>query len=96
MTLLASSALSAWLLYGGGATADLLSTEAALRRAGTRELNPLGQTRTSWLLVKGGSTALLVWIDRRLENRKRARLFMRIGYALGTAYVVQHNLRAGR
>lgn len=86
-------ALSAWVVYGAGTTADLASTELALRRAGTVELNPLGNTTTKRVLWKAAQTGILVYGDKHLSKGKR--IGLRIGYALWMGWVVQHNLRVG-
>lgn len=83
-------ALSGWVLYGGGAGADLVSTEIALSRPGVHEGNPLGQTLAARLALKGACTPLLVWADHKLGKK---RVIMRILYIGGMAWVVQHNLR---
>lgn len=87
-------AISAWVVYGAGTTGDLVSTELALRRAGTVEANPLGNTLAKRLLIKGAQTAVLAYGDKHLSKGKR--IGLRVGYALWMGFVIQHNLRVGR
>jgi hypothetical protein len=88
----------AFMLFGiamfGASAGDLASTELALSREGTRELNPM-QTRRGIRVASHLAAPALVWwlTERTRRERPKLALLMRIGVTVGYSYVVMHNLR---
>ena len=80
-----------------GNLADYLSTETALQRPGTRELNPLMQTPARRVAVKAIGTGVQLWAVHQLGQR-HPRLARVVGYTLGGVLtgVAMRNLEQGR
>lgn len=76
---------------------DSLSTELALQRVGTVEVNPFMADRGVRLAASVVGAVAVNWGTARLHRTKpRLALWMRIGVVAGWGYVTAHNLRVGR
>lgn len=88
--------VSGWAVVGA-ATADAITTELGIRSPGFDEGNPvLGGSTASRLAIKAGTTALVLWLTRKLarSGREPAALGIRLGVAGTYAAVAVHNTRA--
>jgi len=80
-----------------GNVADMISTEMALQRPGTREANPImGDTMQQRLIVKSIGTAAQVWAVKVL-HRKNPKAAKIVGYSIGAALgsIAVWNLQQG-
>ena len=98
----ASPRLGAWrtdaVLVTAGQVADLVSTEIALSRPGTREGNALLGSRAVRIPAKLGvaaATSLACYELRRSDHHGTARALSIVSLAVGAAAAV-HNLRVAR
>ena len=92
-----SAPKDAYVAIVWGNLADYVSTEIALQRPGTYEMNPLGQTPANRIVLKSvGTTAQLLvvrYMGRR--NPKTARV---VGWTAGAFLtgIAAHNMQQGR
>lgn len=90
--------VSAWAVVGASA-ADAITTELGVRSPDFDEGNALlGGSTASRLAIKAGTTALVLWLTRKLarSGREPAALGIRLGVAGTYATVAAYNTRAIR
>jgi hypothetical protein len=78
----------------GAAAADLVSTELALSRPGTKEINPFGPSPPARVGLKVAGTVAVLAVSRKM-NRKASRVLKVVAIVVWSGAAV-HNLRVRR
>ncbi len=82
----------------GAATADVVTTEMALRQPGAYELNPLMQSPAARVGIKTAGIVAILATSHHLgtHGHRRASRVLRILTVVGWSAAAAHNLRVGR